>query len=252
LIEPGGRVFIVGHGFGTTPVAVEVNDIPLVVDGWSEGAITGIVSDTVTPGTYNLEIDFSPSPLVFSIDVIAPTGGHPLLEDIDPNPFLVGSGETLTLSGSGFGNIADGCIVFAEAMVLPHDSWSDTSIELFDMLPSVETFCVVINHQRCSNPRDMEIDGAPVIELLSPDHAAAGDSISVYGHSFGATQETGYQVLLGTTELTVQSWSRNSIVVQLPTGVADGDITVMTHMASNGVPFDVIPPTPGPPDGGQI
>ena len=250
-IEPGGRVFVVGHGFGDTAVSVDIADVPVTVDGWSESAITGIVGETVPLGTQSLYIDLAQDPLDLTVEIVDPTGGFPLLTSINPTPYTVGGTGDLTLTGGALGNDPAGCIVFADAFVLPYDTWSDTQVVLNGPLPSVDSFAVVVNHQRCSNPEDMLIYGMPQIEALDPPYGAVGDQFSVLGHSFG-TQDSGDRVLLGTVELTVVDWITGRIIVELPAGVVDGDIVVEKFLTSNAVPFDVLPPSPGQPDGGQI
>jgi hypothetical protein len=63
------------------------------------------------------------------------------------------------------------------------------------------------------------------------------------------------EVLLGVLPMPVVSWGPREIVVTVPQGARDGEITVRKaqgDLVSNGLLFDVAPTAPGQPGTGQL
>jgi hypothetical protein len=82
----------------------------------------------------------------------------------------------------------------------------------------------------------------PTILTLTPAIGAPGDSVTIAGSGFGASQGNG-QVWLGTAAGVVQSWSDTQIVAQVGAGAASGNAQVLQNgVMSNAVPFTVNTP----------
>lgn len=81
---------------------------------------------------------------------------------------------------------------------------------------------------------------APVITSISPDSGKVGDTVTITGTGFGATQDTSTVKFVGTTA-TVVSWSDTSIVVKVPNITSTGDVIVnVGGTDSNGVKFTIL------------
>jgi PKD repeat protein len=95
----------------------------------------------------------------------------------------------------------------------------------------------------------------PQITGVTPSEAAPGETITIAGTSFGATQGVSDSVTLGGTTLTIVTWSNTAITATLPAGMPTVNGIIVVHKAtdSNGFGYTVIPATPtNPPGGGQI
>src|SRR5207245_542522 len=87
---------------------------------------------------------------------------------------------------------------------------------------------------------------APSITSVSPASGAVGNSVTIAGANFGATQESSTVKFNGTTA-TPTNWSATSIVVQVPAGATTGNVVAMVGgVASNGVGFTVVADTTAP------
>lgn len=86
----------------------------------------------------------------------------------------------------------------------------------------------------------------PAISSLSLPQGPVGMGFVINGANFGATQGNS-NVMLGSSALTVLSWSNTSITVQLPPGAATGSVvvTVPGTTPSNGATFTVTTPFSG-------
>lgn len=88
----------------------------------------------------------------------------------------------------------------------------------------------------------------PVLYSIFPPQAEVGEFVTVYGADFGFIQEEGDSVTFASgVEGLVTQWRDTSIVVAIPEGAEDGDVTVTRTESgvpyiSNGLFFDVILP----------
>ncbi|MET0650390.1 MAG: Ig-like domain-containing protein [Pyrinomonadaceae bacterium] len=82
---------------------------------------------------------------------------------------------------------------------------------------------------------------APTIYALSPTLGPAGTSVTITGSNFGAMQGASTVAFNGLAAA-VTSWSRNSVVANVPANAATGPLVVTVNgVASNGVTFTVGP-----------
>src|SRR5262249_359013 len=85
---------------------------------------------------------------------------------------------------------------------------------------------------------------APSISSLSPTSGPIGAAVTITGTAFGMTQSTSTVTFNGTAAAPT-SWSSTSIAVTVPSGATTGNVVVtVSGVASNGVNFTVVPPTP--------
>lgn len=79
----------------------------------------------------------------------------------------------------------------------------------------------------------------PGITFISPNSGVAGNSVTITGSNFGATQ-SGSTVTFNGLSASVTNWSSTSIMVTVPSGVTSGSVIVTVGgQASNGVTFTV-------------
>jgi len=100
-------------------------------------------------------------------------------------------------------------------------------------------------------PSGSEIGVTPIIVSVTPKSGSPGDSITITGMYFGATQEDS-KVTLNALRLTVTSWSEQEIVATLPAGATSGVIVVTvggrtSRTSENAKIYIGTPPEPGAP-----
>jgi len=90
-----------------------------------------------------------------------------------------------------------------------------------------------------SNPGGGGNPSLPSITSLNPTSGAVGNSVTITGANFGATQGTS-SVKFNGTVATPTSWSATSIAAPVPAGATTGNVVVTVGgVASNGVSFTV-------------
>lgn len=82
---------------------------------------------------------------------------------------------------------------------------------------------------------------AHTLSSIVPDSAAVGDTVTIVGKKFGATQGSG-AVLFGSVAATaIVSWNDSTIRAAVPTGAVTGTVTVRVNgTTSSGLPFKVL------------
>jgi hypothetical protein len=152
-------------------------------------------------------------------------------------------GQTVTVSGSGFGRQGSATIGGLGAS----SSWNETSVTVTvpgNATSGALTLTRAADSKQFS-PGSLGVNAS--VGGLSPGSSAAvGDTVTVNGAGFGP--QTG-GVSIGSTGATVQQWSPSSIVFTVPDGLAPGG-TTMT-ISTNGTnappaqPFTVLPKITG-------
>jgi hypothetical protein len=150
-------------------------------------------------------------------------------------------GQTVTISGSGFGN--QGGSATLNGVNAP-SSWTETSVVV--TVPSTATSGALTltrgaDAKQFSPSTSFGVNGS--ISGLSPGNAAAvGDTITVNGAGFGT--QTGGVTIAGTA-ISPQQWSPSTIVFAVPDGLPPGGTTLaITTSGTNAPPaqsFTVLP-----------
>src|SRR2546427_2909610 len=82
----------------------------------------------------------------------------------------------------------------------------------------------------------------PSITNLSPASAPVGNSVTITGTNFGATEGSSMVTFNGTPAAAASSWSSTNITVLVPPGASSGSaIVTVGSLSSNGVAFTVLP-----------
>jgi IPT/TIG domain-containing protein len=147
---------------------------------------------------------------------------------------------SVTITGTNFGSTQGTSTVKFHGTAATPTSWSATSIVV--TVPAVATTGNVLVNVGGTNSNGMAFAVTPHISGLSLTTGPVQMGFVINGTTFGGSQGTS-TVKIGTTALSVITWSASSITVQLPAGAATGSVvvTVASH-ASNGHSFTVSSP----------
>ena len=148
-------------------------------------------------------------------------------------------GTPVTITGTNFGSPQGTSTVTFNGVPAIATSWSATSIIVTVPLMAT-TGNVVVTVSGSSNGVAFTVT-APAIASLSQTQGFVGQSVTIAGTNFGATQGTSVVSFNG-VPATPTSWSAASIGVTVPTGATTGNITVTVGaLTSNGQSFTVLP-----------
>src|SRR6266536_5618191 len=82
----------------------------------------------------------------------------------------------------------------------------------------------------------------PTINAVTPNSSAIGETITIIGSGFGASQGTSIVTFNGIQTTTISRWNSASVTVVVPTGATTGNVVVTVNGdVSNGVPFTIVP-----------
>lgn len=251
-VSIGDQVTITGDYFGsdrdTDKVYFTDADDSTTVEAasyvsWSATEIVVTVPYKAADGPIGVQVGTN---TVYSIDDIS--YNEPIITTVSPDEDWVNH-NTITFTGTDFGPApgsggTDSHVYFGTTEATGGDlvSWTDTQIEA--KVPStatgktVQVKVDVAGNE--SNTEDFVI--LPHIDSLSDDSGNTGDSITLTGTNFGASQSTGSVTVDGETA-SVSSWSNTSVTITIPAKALDGDIVLSRDDSKDteGVGFDVVP-----------
>jgi RHS repeat-associated protein len=159
----------------------------------------------------------------------------PVISSLSPTSGI--SGTPVTISGSGFGSTqGTSTVKFGDwnngtAPVLTQiTNWSDTSIAAVvpSFLTGLSYFQVTVGGV-ASNRNVSFVLTNPLVYSLMPSMGVVGTTVTVWGTNFGSTQGTS-TVTFGGHAAQTSSWSNYSIVALVPTGVANGNVSVQVKV----------------------
>ena len=228
----GASVTVSGSNFGASQgsSSLTFNGTPAPPTTWSDTRIVASVPSGATTGGVVVTVGAIPSngPL-FTLT--------PGITSLSPNSGLAGTAVTITGTSLGFSQ-GTSTVTFNGVLATPI-SWSNTSI--FVQVPSAATTGNVVLTVGGFASNGVLFTVPPSITSLSPTSAPVGNSLTVTGTNFGASQSTSTITFNGTSA-TPTSWSNTSIVVPVPTGATTGNVVVTVNgFASNGRTFNVVP-----------
>jgi YD repeat-containing protein len=149
--------------------------------------------------------------------------------------------QAVTINGSGFGATQGTGAVTFKGVPATVTSWSDTAIGVTVPAGASTGSVVTWVNSTPSNGVTFTVVPAPVISSISPDTSVAGQTVTLTGTTFTATQGA---VTFNGTPAAISSWNDTSIVATAPAGVTTGPVVATVNgQTSNGVTFTVIPPT---------
>lgn len=251
----GTQVQINGNNFGATQGSsvLKFNSQIVSQSGigfWSNTEILAMVPTTAASGQVQVNVGGlnSSSPVYFTVP-------PPQVTSITPS--IGGSGNTVTIAGSGFGTTAvTNGVNFTNGGSAAIASWSDTQIVA--RVPRGTTtgpVRVFAPNNQVSNLVNYTVPSLSV-STLSPDTGPVGTQVTIHGVGFGLTQGTSTLTFNGQPPASISSWNDAQIVATVPATSITGPVLV----TANGVNSnnDTIFFVPGPsvnsvsPGGGTV
>jgi hypothetical protein len=229
-----GANFAAGATVGVDNAGVAVSAVS-VVSG-TQITATFAIAATAAPGAANVTVTNSTGT---SNAVVFTVVAMPSITSV--SPATAAGGAQVTVSGLGFGAAQGTGTVWLGTSPAAVVSWSDTQIVATVASNAQSGNAVVQQGGVWSNTVPFTVI-TPTISTVTPTIGLPGDSVTIAGSGFGATQGNG-QVWLGTVNGVVQSWSDTQIVALVGAGAASGNAQVLQNgVMSNAIPFTVNTP----------
>jgi hypothetical protein len=208
---------------------------------------TGINLTVVGAGSFKGELDLEGTlngNFDSAISVPLPLA-VPAISSITPSIGRVG--DAFVVTGVNFGATQGTSTLNINGVLAPVLSWNNTLIAATVPAGAATGPAIVTVNGLPSNGFTFFVDTSPSITLLSPSWGPVGTSVTISGLNFGATQGSS-TIRFNGVPATPTSWSSNSIVVVVPSGVVTGPVVITVAGAdSNGLVFKISSTAP-PPD----
>jgi RHS repeat-associated protein len=163
----------------------------------------------------------------------------PNLSSLSPNSGPAGTSVTIT--GTNFGSAQGSSTVTFSGVTTTPTSWSNTQIAA-PVPVGTSTGNVVVNVSNLNSNGLLFTDTSSSILALSPTSGSIGESVTIIGANFGATQGSSIVTFNGTAA-SPTSWSNNQIVAPVPSGASNGNVFVtVSGTPTNGYNFTVTVP----------
>ena len=228
----GTQVTISGSNFGQTQGGgtVQLGTTLGLVVSWSDTQVVAVVNTGSSSGLAQIQQNSLTSNAVpFTVNTATITG-------ISPNSGLPGTQVTVT--GSGFGSIQGGGMVWLGTVPAIVDSWSDGQVIATVANGSTTGAAQVLQNGVLSNSVPFSIDSLQV-SGITPNSGSAGTVVTITGGGFGVSQGSG-NVWIGNTYGIVAGWSDTQILASVASGTVSGVVKVEQNGAwSNGIAFTV-------------
>jgi len=237
----GGSVAIYGQGFGNSQSAGTVqfgNIVATNISYWTSTLIQVIVPGGSTTGKLSVTVNSVQSN---GYDYFINSPG-PYISSM--NPKSIGTGDLVTIIGTGFGSSQGASTVsFGNVKATDIVIWSATQIRV--TVPSGVAsgkLSVTVNSIK-SNEIDYTCSISPNITSISPTNFTVGTSVTINGTNFGATRGTS-TVTFNTKDATaIASWSNTKIVCTVPVGATSGSLYITVNsVQSNYFDFTLVTP----------
>ena len=234
----GTSVTINGSGFGASQGSSNVTlDFAVApVTSWNDTQIVITVPNAISGAMVVTEGGVASNGPTFTVPA-------PQITSI--SPASAGAGDTVTISGSGFGPTTgtNSLVNFASGVTAAITSWSSTQIVATVPTGAVTGAVTVSVNTVVSNGSQFTIPNN-VVTAVSPVAGKFGAQVTVTGSGFGATQGSSFVSFAGTASTSIVSWSDTQVVALVPTGAASGGVSVTVNSAQSNstVPFTVYNP----------
>jgi len=235
---PGTQVTLTGTNFGALQGSGSVwlgSKLAGSIVSWTNTQIVAVVAGGATSGSAFVQQNgIWSSPIAFtviapSITSISPASGYP--------------GTQVTLTGTNFGATqGSGSVWLGNKAAGSIVSWSDTQVVATVAANAASGSAQVQQNGVWSNTIAFTVP-TPGLTGVSPTTARAGDSITLNGTNFGATQGSGSVWLGNKLAGSIVSWSNTQIVAVVASGAKSGSAQVQQGgVWSNSIAFTVITP----------
>jgi RHS repeat-associated protein len=238
----GTQVQINGNNFGATQGSstLKFNGQTVAQGGiglWSNTMIVAMIPTTAASGQVQVNVGGldSSSPVYFTVP-------PPQITGITPS--IGGTGNSVTIAGSGFGATAvTNGVNFTNGGAAAVSSWSDTQIVA--TVPGGTTTGPVrvwAANNEVSNVVNYTVPSLKV-STLSPDVGPVGTQVTIHGVGFGLSQGISTLSFNGQTG-SITSWSDAQIVATVPATAITGPVLVTVNGVNSN--DDTIFYVPGP------
>jgi RHS repeat-associated protein len=234
----GTSVTINGSGFGPAQGSsnVTLDNAVASVTSWSDTQVVVTVPNTISGSMIVTEGGVASNGPTFTVP-------PPQITSISPNS--AGAGDTVTISGSGFGPTTgtNSLVNFASGVTAAITTWSSNQIVATVPTGAVTGAVTVSVNTIPSNGSQFTIPNN-VVTAVSPGAGKFGAQVTVTGSGFGAAQGSSFVSFAGTASTSIVSWSDTQVVALVPTGAASGGVSVTVNSAQSNstVPFTVYNP----------
>jgi YD repeat-containing protein len=235
-----GTNFNIGNGLGA--LSVTFNGTKATVLSSTATSIVAAVPAAATTGSVVVDVDGYGATSNGVNFTVVPGPGITLLY-----PTLGGFGTSVEILGANFGAVQGTSTVTFNGVVVPSGSLTWYNTEIFAPVPAGSTTgnVVVTVGGVASNGISFAVTSAPTIQSIDPSTGYVGESVDIYGYSFGATQGSSAVTFNG-TPANPSAWTQADITVPVPIGATTGTVVVTVNStASNGYTFTVGPQISG-------
>ncbi|MEA2684080.1 MAG: hypothetical protein QOK05_2408 [Chloroflexota bacterium] len=240
----GNRITMLGRNLGSGGTVTFPGGVPGQAVSWTSSA----VNVTIPPGAQAGVIQARPNG--YGADVAGPSVA------LDPKPTAMNptsgtAGQQATISGFNFGGGAGSISVGGSAQQVSH--WGDQGVT-FTLSRDADSSLVTLTRADGVAVPVSQFSVVPHLDRLETNNLPAGSQVVVDGTSLGAGQG---KAAVGASPAQPLLWSRDSVLVQLPTTLAPGTypvvLTSAAGAASNSVGLTIVPgPTPKAPPAGTV
>ncbi|MGH9202621.1 MAG: IPT/TIG domain-containing protein, partial [Vicinamibacterales bacterium] len=198
-------------------------------------------SMTVGPGNKSVKVELDYEGTLngnYDSRVVVPNPIPPSLTSLNPTSGPVN--WPVTLSGSNFGATQGSSTVTFNGTPATATSWGATSIGVTVPAGATTGPVVVTVNGAASNGVTFTVIPPPAITSTAPPSAHRGETVTISGTNFLATQGSSTVTFNGSTA-TPTNWNDTTIVTTVPsTGTTGPLVVTVSNQPSNGLPFTVI------------
>ncbi|MFH1891941.1 MAG: IPT/TIG domain-containing protein [Candidatus Zixiibacteriota bacterium] len=211
----GTQLEIIGDFFGETQGSsrVSFNGVNPDILSWSDGRIVTTYPVGCTSGELTVTVDGEVSNAmpysVFGITSISPNWGAP--------------GDTITVSGTGFGDMQGANSVEIDGVEVSVVEWTPEQIVCELSAESMRGTLTVSIGGMLSNGVQIYVF---YVDRMEPVEGPVETEVSIYGRGFGDSQGYHNYVSFAGTRANTLQWSDSQIVVQVPYWSTTGDVLV--------------------------
>ncbi len=239
----GTTVSIAVRNFGQ-PQAVSFNNVPATEFG-GFGTIFAVVPPGATTGKIAVTDTANKSALSGEDFSVTPESGRVTVTGFNPTSAAVGS--DVMVFGTNFSAATQ--VLFAG--VASNNFRIDNDNQLTAKVPSPTADGSITVVTKCGGAAVSRLafnalPAAPVIQLVTPNRAPVGASITLTGLNLTFAPEVKFVGGVDGIKAALTGQTANSITVSVPAGAIDGPITIKTDGGTSATrdPFDVLPPPP--------
>ena len=215
----GTSVTITGTSFGTTQGSVTFNGVAASsITSWNNTTIVAKVPTNVTTGPVVVTVGS-----VASNSNVSFTAFNPVISSLTPPSSEVNG--IIAIGGSGFGAYQNGGTVKFNGVSAQVQSWSDSLVTAFVPTSATTGPVTVTMNSVTSAGVQFTVVSPLSITALSSNVGTIGQSVTITGTGFGATQSDSVLNFNG-VPATVTSWGNTSIVAIVPVGATTGPVGV--------------------------